>query len=182
MRVLPFEEVNGLRRDGPEARLLVAGANNKLVRVEQPLISLWCIGPLPAVGVPLQLVDRILHWRGEVRAFTLYDDQGDAVHEEDDIRDDKPLRLTTRLVNAELAHGPERVVPGILPVDEVDGPVPAAVPAGDSVYRRALDEKLCAGLVRLDEVPRAVPLEGRDGLAHPAVVKPPLSLVVSVGP
>jgi len=55
--------------------------------------------------------------------------QRDAVHEEHNVGDDVLVRLARGAGHLELVHGPERVVVGVVPVDEVDGAAPALLPA-----------------------------------------------------
>ena len=122
--------------------------------MEEALVALVVVNARSLVRVALQLVDRLDRRIGDVRALALDDDERDAVDEEHDVGHDELVRLPAGLVDAELVDRQELVALGVLPVDVVDRLAATAVPALDTVHRRAGEEKGRDLLVGLDQLER----------------------------
>src|SRR5680860_1917241 len=78
------------KRQGADAahpRLVEVGAEHELIRMEELLVALILLDPVALVGEALELVDGLFHGGGEVGTLALHHGQGDAVHEEHDVRD-----------------------------------------------------------------------------------------------
>src|SRR5680860_138860 len=148
--------------------------------MEELLVALILLDPVALVGEALELVVGLFHGGGEVGTLALHHGQGDAVHEEHDVRDHELLCLAAGFVHPKLVDGPKLVVLRMVPVDVAGGVALTVVPAGEAFHHRAFEQELHELLVGLQELQRSYALEGRDRLAHPRLVEPLLALVVEV--
>ena len=170
-RVLPFEEVLGLRSEGPDPRFVAIGRNDELVGPEQLLVALGH-AQVTLVGVPAQLLDALGHRVDHVRALALDDDERDAVDEQHDVRRNEVLGLSARLVDPELVDRQEVVALRVVEVDEPHALRPALIPVRQARHGHALQQTLSHALIDLDELANLRARERRDSFGEPGVVKP----------
>ena len=121
--VLPGIEVLVAGGDRAELGLLAAGADQQQVRVEEPRLAL-AQARLDGLGAAVAVAQELLEGRVQrvggvgVADLRLDHHQRDAVHEQDDVRDDAALHAARR-VDAELVDGVELVALGVREVDEL---------------------------------------------------------------
>lgn len=147
--------------------------------MEEPLGALGLVdlaGLLAGVVVAAELVDGGGDGLGDRGALALDDGEGDAVDEEDDVGANRALGHAAGAVDLELADGGEGVPFGVVPVDEVDGPVAPLVPVGEPLDGDAVEEEAGGLLIGLHEprVPDA--LQGAGDLRDARLVEPWLAI------
>ena len=146
------------RGDGAKLGLLAAGTNQQKIRVEEPRLALAQAsleGLVATVAISQKLLESCVQRVRRVGVADLGFDHHDrdAVHEQDDVRDDAALHAARR-VDAELVDGVKLVA---FRVREVDEPHHRVGLAGHLVaVDLGLEEQSVRRLVRLEQ--RAVRL------------------------
>ena len=152
--VLPgVEELLVGRSDRAEVGLVAAGADQQLIREEQPRLAFpqpGLLRLLSLVAVAHQLLEGFVHRVGGevVGVLALDHHQRQAVHEQHDVGDDEVLARSRR-VDAELVDGEEVVPLRVLEVDQLDVRVLLAGDFVDIDLRPV--QQLLHGLVRFHQ-------------------------------
>src|SRR5690606_8577624 len=129
VRVAPGDVVLVGGGDGAELGVFAAGRDRQLYGVEE-----FRVAGVVAADLVHGLAEVALGGR-----LALDDDKRDAVHEQDEVRDDRLAAAGAGDVHTELVDHGEVVVARGLPVDEVNRPVPGAVRA---VHGYAFDQEI----------------------------------------
>ena len=159
-RVLPGQVVLGLGGECRRLGSLTSGGDGELVRPEQLLGALVGFA-VALVGVSAELVDRVGDATVVAGRLGFDHHQRDAVDEQRHVGPN--VRRLSRCCHRELRYGKEFVGRPVVPVDVVDGLIPATVPTVESADRGAAQQQVGRQSVRLQ---RLDPRRHRPQLRH----------------
>lgn len=181
--VLPFEVMAGQGRDGAGAGPLEAGRDEDLNTTKEGFAAFVRVDDaegFAAIRIALELLDGLVEGVGKGGPLAFDDDEGDAVHEEDEVGEDVLAVLAAGAVDAKLVDDAKSVVFGMIPIEVVNGLIAALIPIFEAIDDGAAEELGGRGFVGFDEIVVRDLGESVEGLGEPVGIEPLLAGGVAV--